>query len=51
MKHLKKLNRRQKDLLTANGFDFMKYLLERQDGDSFVFVHRENKEVLKLRYK
>lgn len=51
MKKLKKLTRRQKNLLANNGFDFMQYLLERQDQNSFTFVHRETKEVLKLNFK
>lgn len=51
MKKLKKLTRRQKNLLANNGFDFMQYFLERQDYNSFTFVHRETKEVLKLNFK
>ena len=51
MKKLKKLNRRQKKVLIDNGYDFMKYLIERQDHNSFTFVHRETKEIVKLNYK
>jgi hypothetical protein len=51
MKKLRKLNRRQKGILATNGYDYMEYLLERQDHNSFTFVHRETKEVLNLRYK
>ncbi|MBS6509682.1 MAG: hypothetical protein KH369_15885 [Paraclostridium bifermentans] len=51
MKKLKKLNRRQKNLLAANGFDYMDYFLERQDYNSFTFVHKESKESLQLRFK
>lgn len=51
MKKLKKPNWRQKNLLATNGYDYMNYLLERQDHNSFTFVHRETKEKLKLNFK
>lgn len=51
MKKLKKLTRRQKNLLAANGCDYMDYFLERQDHNSFTFVHKESKESLQLRFK
>lgn len=51
MKKLKKLTRKQKYLLAKNGYDFMQYLLERQDHNSFTFIHRETKETLKLNFK
>lgn len=51
MKKLKKPNRRQKNLLVANGLDYMDYFLERQDHNSFTFVHKETKVKLALRYK
>ncbi|HSQ89523.1 DUF6906 family protein [Romboutsia sp.] len=51
MKQGKKLNRRQKELLTKNGVDFTEWLLERQDYNSYTYVHRETKEVIKLRFK
>lgn len=51
MKKLKKLNRRQKGILASNGYDYMDYFIERQDHNSFTFVHRSTKEKLVLRYK
>ena len=51
MKQLKKLNRRQKQVLADAGYDFMQYLIERQDNTSYTFVHRKTKEVLRLNYK
>ena len=51
MKKLKKLNRRQKELLAKNGYDVLAWLLERQDHNSFTYVHRKTKEVLNLRFK
>lgn len=51
MKKLKKLTRKQKEILSSNGYDFMQYLLERQDDKSFTFVHRETKDKLTLNFK
>lgn len=51
MKKLKKLTIRQKNLLASNGYDYMDYFLERQDHNSFTFIHKESKESLVLRYK
>lgn len=51
MKKLKKLNRRQKGILASNGYDYMDYFIERQDHNSFTFVHKETFETLILRYK
>ena len=53
MKKLKKLTRRQMQVLAAAGYDVMDYLLERQnDKDhTFTYVHRRTKEVLVLNYK
>lgn len=51
MKKLKKLTRKQKDLLSKNGYDFMQYFLERQDNNSYTFVHKETRKVLKLNFK
>ncbi|WP_158534759.1 DUF6906 family protein [Romboutsia maritimum] len=50
MKKLRKLTRKQKDILTKNGLDYNKYLLERQDPKSYTFVHRETKETVKLNF-
>ena len=53
MKKLKKLNRRQKQILMSNGFEYINFLVE-IEGDrnhTFTFVHRETKEKLELRYK
>lgn len=51
MKKLKKLNRRQKGILANNGYDFMDWLLERQDHCSFTFVKRDLSEVITLNFK
>ena len=53
MKKLKKLTRRQIQVLANQGYDFMEYLLERQnDKDhTYIYVHRTTKEVLVLNYK
>ena len=53
MKKLKKLTRRQRQVLAAAGYDVMDYLLERQnDNDyTFTYVHRKTKEVVVLHYK
>lgn len=53
MKKLKKLTRRQMQVLAAAGYDVMDYLLERQnDNDhTFTYVHRRTKEVVVLNYK
>ncbi|MEG2787366.1 MAG: hypothetical protein RR942_06040 [Romboutsia sp.] len=51
MKKLRKLTIRQKVLLMNNGYDATDYFLERQDQNSFTFVHKKSKEVLVLRYK
>ena len=53
MKKLKKLTRRQMQVLANDGYDFMEYLLERQiDKErTYTYVHRTTKEVLVLNYK
>lgn len=53
MKKLKRLTRRQMQVLANNGYDFMEYLLERQnDKDhTYTYVNRNTKEVLVLNYK
>lgn len=53
MKKLRKPNRRQKQILMSNGFEYINFLVERQDNKNhtFTFVHRETKEKLELRYK
>lgn len=53
MKRGKKLTRRQMQVLANQGYDFMEYLLERQnDKDhTYTYVHRTTKEVLVLNYK
>lgn len=53
MKKLKKLTRRQMQVLAAAGYDIMEYLLERQnDSDhTYTYVHRTTKEVVVLSYK
>lgn len=53
MKKLKKLTRRQLQILGAAGYDIMEYLLEIQnDKDhTFTYVHRHTKEVVVLKYK
>ncbi|WP_286310901.1 DUF6906 family protein [Romboutsia ilealis] len=53
MKQGKKLTRRQMQVLANQGYDFMEYLLERQnDKDhTYTYVHRTTKEVLVLNYK
>lgn len=53
MKKLKKLTRRQIQVLGNAGYDPMGYLLERQnDKDhTYTYVNRTTKEVLVLNYK
>lgn len=51
MKQGKKLTRRQMQVLANAGYDFMEWLLERQDHNSYTYVHRTTKEVLVLNYK
>lgn len=53
MKQGKKLTRRQMQVLANQGYDFMEYLLERQnDKDhTYTYVNRTTKEVLVLNYK
>jgi hypothetical protein len=53
MKKLKKLTRRQMQVLANAGYDFMEYLLERQNDKerTYTYVHRTTKEVLVLNYK
>lgn len=53
MKKLKKLTRRQMQVLANAGYDFMEYLLERQNDkeSTYTYVHRTTKEVLVLNYK
>ena len=53
MKKLKKLTRRQIQVLANAGYDFMEYLLERQNDKehTYTHVHRTTKEVLVLNYK
>ena len=53
MKQGKKLTRRQMQVLASQGYDFIEYLLERQnDKDhTYTYVHRTTKEVLVLNYK
>lgn len=52
MKKLRKLTRKQKDILTTNEFNSKDYLLERIDDKdrTYTFVHRDTKEVLVLSY-
>lgn len=53
MKKLKKLTRRQMQVLANAGYNFMEYLLERQNDKerTYTYVHRTTKEVLVLNYK
>ena len=51
MKKLKKLTRRQKQVLANAGYDFMEWLLERQDHNSYTYVNRTTKELITLYYK
>ena len=53
MKKLNKLTRRQMQVLANAGYDFMEYLLERQNDKerTYTYVHRTTKEVLVLNYK
>lgn len=51
MKRLKKPNYRQKKILSANGLDYMDWMVERQDNNSFTFVKRDKSEKITLRYK
>lgn len=50
MKKLKKLTRKQKQLLIKNNYNYQEWLLERQDSKSYTFVNRKNKEILKLNF-
>lgn len=53
MKKLKKLTRKQKELLKANGLEPSEYLLGRQDDKNKIYtlVHIETKEKLELCYE
>mgnify|MGYP005898258225 FL=1 len=51
MKKLKKLTRRQMQVLANAGYDFMEWLLERQDHNSYTYVNRTTKELITLYYK
>ena len=53
MKKLKKLTRRQMQVLANSGYDIMEWLLERQDdkNHTYTYVNRTTKEVLVLNYK
>lgn len=53
MKKLKKLTRRQLQVLANAGYDPMEYLLERQNDQehTYTYVNRTTKEVLVLNYK
>ncbi|WP_286149669.1 DUF6906 family protein [Romboutsia ilealis] len=53
MKKLKRLTRRQMQVLANHGYDFIEYLLERQDDKdhTYTYVNRNTKEVLVLNYK
>lgn len=48
---MKKLTRKQKDSLAKNRYDFMQYFLERQYNNSYIFVHKETRKILKLKFK
>ncbi len=50
MKKLKKLTRKQKQLLIKNNYNYQEWLLERQDSKSYTFVNRKTKEILKLNF-
>ena len=51
MKKLKRLTRRQMQVLANAGYDFMEWLLERQDHNSYTYVNRTTKELITLYYK
>lgn len=51
MKKLKKLTRRQIQVLANAGYDFMEWLLERQNHNSYTYVNRTTKELITLYYK
>lgn len=46
----KKLTRRQRELLTKNGFDYEKWTLKTQDSKSYTYIHKDTKEVMKLSF-
>lgn len=52
MKKLRKLTRKQKEILTINELDYKDYLIERQDDKekTYTFVHRDTKEAVVLSY-
>ena len=51
MKQGKKLTRRQMQVLANAGYDFMEWLLERQDHNSYTYVNRTTKQLITLYYK
>ncbi|WP_154665247.1 DUF6906 family protein [Romboutsia timonensis] len=51
MKQGKKLTRRQMQVLANAGYDFMEWLLERQNHNSYTYVNRTTKELITLYYK
>ena len=51
MKQGRKLSHRQAKVLIDAGYDFMDWLLERQDHNSYTYVNRTTKEIITLRFK
>lgn len=48
MKHLKKLKRKQKELLAKRGFNASEYLYERDTTEKTVFVNTQTDKVLEF---
>ena len=48
MKQGKKLTRKQREVLIKNGYNSEKWLIERQNNLTYIFVNRETKNVLEL---
>lgn len=50
MARIKKLTRRQRELLTRNGFDYDQWTLKTQDSKSYTYINKETKEVMTLNF-
>ena len=51
LKHVKKLTRKQREILIKNGYDSEEWLLERQTELIIVYVNKNNKELITLEKK
>lgn len=50
MARVKKLTRRQRELLTKKGFDYDEWKLKTQDSKSYTYEHKVTQEIMKLNF-